>query len=135
MRIISLIAAVTLAALAGASASDAQAPQETPRKASRACFLANDVSGWKEARPGLMNFRTTRKEYYQATVYGPCPRLDFSQQLVIVSRMSERICEGDDAVLVMARGAGDVGPERCRIDKIRRLSDEEVAALAPKDKP
>lgn len=134
MRTVSLAAALALAALATANASDAQTPEAKP-KASRACFMANDISGWKEVRPGLMNFRTLRKEYYQAIVYGPCPNLDFSQQLVIVSRLSERICENEDATLVIPRRAGDFGPERCRIDNIRKMTEEEVAALTPREKP
>ena len=134
MRTLSLITTLALAGLAVASASDAQTPEEKPKPASRACFLANDVSGWREVRPGLMNFRTLRKEYYQAIVYGPCPNLDFSQQLTIVSRASERICEGDDALLVTP-SRGGFGPDRCRIDKIRKMSEEEIASLARKDKP
>jgi hypothetical protein len=81
-----------------------------------------------------VNLRTTRNEYYQAQLLTPCPDLDFSQQLAIVTRVSERICEGDDATLVIPQPR-TVGPDRCRIDRVRKLTAEEVAGLAAGEKP
>jgi hypothetical protein len=126
------IAVLTLAAAIAACAQDA--PRLTASGQPRACFLARDVADWEKGRPGQLNLRTTRGEYYQAAVFPSCPEIDTSQQLAIVTRFADRVCEGHDATLIVPTSLGR-RPDRCRIDRVRRLTAEEVAALPPGEKP
>ncbi len=125
---------ITLFGLAGvlvACASDATVTQKT---AARSCFLARDLGGWREAKPNLINLRTARDEYYQAVLYPSCPNIDFNNTIAIVTRTSDRVCEGDDAELIAPNGIGG-RRDSCRIDRIRKLTDEEVAAIPKGEKP
>lgn len=131
MRRIAQIAIFGLAALLVACASDA-AVEDKPK--GRSCFLSSDVSGWREAKPNHINLRTQRGDYYQAVLYPTCPNIDFNNQIAIVTRTSEWVCVGDDAELVAPKGFG-AGPDRCRIDDIRKLTSEEVAAIPNGEKP
>jgi hypothetical protein len=119
--------AVAVIALAGVTASDAQ--ERSKSRGGRACFNVNDVRSWEEARGGRFIVRTGRGEFFEATFLGPCPQVDIAQTIVIHSRTAHRVCEGDDATVVIP------GRETCRADLFRKMSAEEVAALPPRQRP
>jgi hypothetical protein len=124
---------ILAAALVAGATSGAATAADKASKPAKACFQANDVRNWKffdhEKR---VNLTTDRKDVYTGEVIGICPSADFSQTLGIKSRLSRFICEGDDVGLFMSDAAG---PEHCHMQKIRKLSADEVAALPKEQKP
>lgn len=126
-------AALVLALAATATVSQAAGPQDKPVKPSRACFQVNDVGGWKEGADHSFNLRTIRGDVYTSRLMGICPDIDWSQNIAIKTRASSFICEGDDATIIVPRAS--FGPQNCNIDKIRKLSKEEVDKLDKKYRP
>lgn len=118
--------AATLA-LAGVGAS-AQEPAEKSQGA-RACFPVNDVRNWEGVRGAKVIIRTGRDDFFEASFIGPCPEIDFAQQIVIHPRTGYRVCEGDDVHITIVNRA------TCRADRFRKLSADEVAALPPRRRP
>jgi len=131
MRRLAHIAFFGLAGALVACASDAAVAQKT---VARSCFLARDLGGWREAKPNHINLRVLNGEYYQAFLYPSCPNIDFNNSITIITRTSDRVCEGDDAELIAPNGIGG-RRDSCRIDRIRKLTDEEVTAIPKGEKP
>jgi hypothetical protein len=132
MRFAIPLSILAAALVAGATSGAATAADKTSKPA-KACFQANDVRNWKfYDHQKRVNLTTSRKEVYTGEVIGICPSADFSETLGIKSRLSRFICEGDDAGLFMSDAAG---PEHCQMQKIRKLTPDEVAALPAEQKP
>ncbi len=127
-----LLAAAGLLAACGSNTQTASGPSQ--QGTGRTCFRPSEVAGWSSGRMGTINLRTDRNDYYQAKMIPACHDLDMSQQLAIQSRFGQMICVGGEADVVVPRSVTG-GPEHCRIDDIRKLAPEEVAALPPADKP
>ena len=63
---------------------------------------------------------------------GHCPDIDWNQRIALVSRGSDNICTGLDAEIVTH---SPIGPMRCPVSHIRKLTPEEIAALPRKARP
>jgi hypothetical protein len=130
MRFAIPLSILAAALVAGATSGAATAADKKPPKA---CFQTDEVRNWKfYDHQQRINLSTSRKDVYTAEVIGICPSGDFSQTLGIKPRSSNFICEGDDAGLFVRSLSG---AERCRMDRIRKLSADEVAALPKEEKP
>jgi hypothetical protein len=133
MKVIAVSAAAVAAfAALGVFPAESQGTRAPPAKG-RTCFMADDISGWAEGGPGKVNLRTRRGDHYEAVLLTACPELDFTQRMGVISR-SDRICVGDDATLI-TRSSGVAGADRCRIDRIRLMTPQEVAALPKNQQP
>jgi hypothetical protein len=127
--------AIPLSILAAALVTGAMSGPATAadKKPARACFRADDIRTWKfYNHQQHINLTTNRKDVFTAEVIGICPSADFAQTLGIRSRLSSFICEGDDADLFVHDASG---PQRCQMQKIHKLSADEVAALPKEQKP
>jgi len=110
----------------------AKSPLEGAEKPRRQCFWANQVNNFAAEGDRVVNVRVGVKDIYRLEIFGTCPEIDWTQKIAIVSRGGSTICSGLDADLVVP---SSIGPQRCTVRNVRKLTPEEVAALPPKAKP
>jgi len=93
----------------------------------RQCFFPSQVTGFTSAGRGQIHVHTGPRQVFLFETMGPCPDLDFSESLGFDHRGSSMICSGLDVTLVIP--SPTVGPRRCPVRMIRKLTEEEVAAM------
>jgi hypothetical protein len=132
MRFAIPLSILSAALVAGATTASAVAADKD-KKSAKACFQADDVRNWKFFNDNeQVNLTTSRNGVFTGEVSGVCPSADFSLTLGIKSRFSRFICEGEDATLYVRGGPGG---DRCRMQRIRKLTPAEVASLPKEQKP
>lgn len=135
MRAAKVLVAALLAAWAGGAA--AQPPSNPPPQASRlrdSCFNARFVNGFAAPDEETVYVRVGAREVYRLKLAGGCLDVDWSMAVGLKSRDgSDWICQGYDADLIVPdRG---MGPQRCPVSDVRKLTPAEVAALPKKARP
>ncbi|MCR5874402.1 DUF6491 family protein [Phenylobacterium sp. J426] len=124
-------AGLTALALAAAPVA-AKSPADDAAKPRRQCFWANQVNNFAAENDEVVNVRVGVKDIYRLELFGGCHEIDWSQQIGIRSRGGSTICSGLDAELIVP---STIGPQRCTVRRVRKLTPAEVAALPPKAKP
>jgi hypothetical protein len=119
--------AAALVALVPLGAAEAK-----PASKDRACFHASNVSGFRAPDDKTVYVRVGVRDIYQMEMMGSCPQIDWAEKIGIRTRGSEFICSGLDADLISPTS---IGPQRCPVRMLRKLSPEEAKALPPKSKP
>lgn len=130
-----LAAAFGVLALAiSAPGAVAKSPEEgaAAAKPVRQCFRPSQVYGFASADEKTVNLRVGARDVYQFEMYGRCHDVDWAQRIAIVSRGSSWICRGLDAELITP---SPIGPQRCNVKNMRKLTPEEVAALPRRARP
>lgn len=128
-----LIPLASLSALAAACAQQ-DAAGETSSAASSApaspkndCFSAQSVSSFTP-HGDAVDIQVGVRRYYRLTFAGVCQNTNWVNRVALVSRSgSSFICSGMDAELVV--NDSPMGPQRCLVNTITRISDEEAKAL------
>jgi len=118
------------AALLALSATAATA--KSPPGAQRQCFWTRNADGFAAADEHTLNVRVGVRDVYQFEMFGPCPDIDWNQRIALISRSGSTICTGMDAEVVTR---SPIGPQRCPVRSVRKLTPEEIAALPPRAKP
>jgi hypothetical protein len=72
------------------------------------------------------------KDVYQFEMLGRCVDVDWSHRIAVVSRGSSHICDGLDAEII---APSPIGPMRCPVKTVRKLTPAEVAALKGRSRP
>jgi hypothetical protein len=80
----------------------------------------------------IVNIRVGVRDVYQLEMLGRCPDVDWANSIAIRSRGSNYICTGLDAELI---APSQIGPQRCAVSKIRKLTAEETKALPKRARP
>lgn len=93
----------------------------------RDCFHANNVSGFTARSDETVDLQVGANRHYRLQLAGVCPNVNWTTGVAIVSRGSPWICQGLDAELIVPNPG--LGPQRCLVSSVRRLSDAEVQAL------
>jgi opacity protein-like surface antigen len=124
----SKLAALALAALAASAAAAAQA-KSPPRQA---CFNARNVDNFAPQGDRVVNVRVGVRDVYRFELMTPCPDIRWNESLGLVARGSDWICSGLDAEVFTRT---PIGPRRCSVDRIRKLTPAEVAALPKGARP
>ncbi|MCR5878451.1 DUF6491 family protein [Phenylobacterium sp. J367] len=128
------IAALAFAMSAGAAPdaqTDTKATSNAAREA-RQCFWTRNVNGFAAADEKFVNVRVGVKDVYQFEMFGPCNDIDWSQRIAIVWRGGAQICSGFDAEIITP---SPIGPQRCTVRNMKKLTPEEVAALPRRGRP
>ena len=120
-----LAATLALLALAGSAADAAAKPQ-------RSCFYARNVDSFRAPDDKTVYLKVGVRDVYQLDLMGPCPDVNWSERIGIVSRGSDWICTGLDAEIL---APSTIGPHRCPVQILRKLTREEAAALPPRSRP
>ncbi len=125
-----------LSALAFAPAAWADGPAKVAPKATapRQCFYSSNMSSFKEAGDQAVYIRVGIKDLYRLDLFGTCHDLRWAQTIGVESRGSSWICAGSnsDAVLIVP---STLGPERCMVTEVKKLTESEIDALPRKDRP
>jgi|SRR6185437_518858 len=124
------VALAAAAALLALSATAAAA--KSPPGPARQCFWTRNADSFAAADEHTLNVRVGVRDVYQFEMFGPCPDIDWNQRLALVSRSGSTICTGMDAEVVTH---SPIGPQRCAVRSMRKLTPEEVAALPRRAKP
>jgi hypothetical protein len=124
-----LAAAGALALVALSAAAQAADAPPRPRQS---CFYARDVNGFNAADSKTVYLRVGVKDVYRLDLFATCPDIDWDWKIGIVSRGSDWICDAMDATLI---ARSPIGPQRCEVNKVTKLTPAEVAALPRKSKP
>lgn len=123
------------AALCGVLAGSAQAAPQTGPKSqaeARQCFSNRFVTSFAPQGNEVVNVRVGVKDYYRLDLFGPCMDVDWNQRIALVSRGGSYICAGSDAEII---SRSPIGPQRCQVRSIHKLTPVEVAALPKNSKP
>lgn len=128
------LAAALLLSLAAASAACAADPKSSPRgNTNRACFYANDVDGFAAQNDRIVNVRVGVNDVYQFELFAPCPDVRWNETLGLQTRGgSNFICSGLDAEIISRT---PIGPQRCPVTSIRKLTPQEISALPKGARP
>ena len=126
-----LLCAGAFAALIGC----AQQPRG-PNYASsdRQCFHAGSVNDFDARGDDVIDVRSGANRYFRLQLFPGCPNTNWTRQVALRTRSgSSWICQGLDAELIVPEPG--IGPQRCLVTSVRRLSDAEVAALRQQRRP
>ena len=125
---VALAGALMLAAAQPAAATTPLEPGEPKRQ----CFWANRVNNFASADGRTVNVRVGVKDVYQFEMFGRCHDVDWSHRIALVSRTGSSICSGFDAEIVTPSA---IGPQRCPIRNVRKLTPAEIKALPKRARP
>jgi len=129
-----LTLAAAAVALAFAATAAAAAPNDKPADPAKRdqCFWTRMADGFAAPDEHTLNVRVGVRDVYQFEMFGPCPDIDWNQRIALVSRGGSTICTGMDAEVVTH---SPIGPQRCAVRSVRKLTPEEIAALPRRAKP
>jgi hypothetical protein len=131
-----VIAALTGLALAASAtpASLARSPvePEAAAKAPRQCFWTRQITNFASDDPNVVHVRVGVKDVYRLEMFGPCLDVDWNNQIAVVSRGGSNICSGLDAEII---SPSQIGPHRCPVREVRKLTAAEIAALPKRARP
>ena len=118
-----------LAAIVAACAQQAPAAPAAPGSSSaRECFNARSVSSFTPHGRDEVDIQAGARRYYRLTFAGVCENINWTRRVAVVARGGGSfICQGFDAELIV--NDPGLGPQRCLVNSVRRLSDEEARAL------
>lgn len=139
MRAALLVTAALAAAGASASQGLAQpAPQTSaPARSSRpqdSCFNARFINGFSAPDEETVYVRVGVRDIYRLKLFAPCLNVDWTMAVALKSRTgSDWICHGMDADLIVPNRG--MGPQRCPVTDVHKLTPEEIAALPKKARP
>ena len=126
MRLLKPMAAAGM--LLALSATAAEAATKSPR----ACFWVRDVNGWSAADDHTVYLRVGVKEVWRLDLLGTCPDIKWDWRIALSSTGSSTVCSPLDATIIAHT---PIGPQRCPVKQVTRLTPQEVAALPPKQRP
>lgn len=124
-----ILFSAALIALAGHSAMAQPAKQTKP---ARSCFWTSQVSNFSAIDERTVIVRVGAKDRYRLELFSPCYDIEWNHEIGITSRGSSSICNGAGAEII---SPGPLGPQTCRINRVVKLTPEEVEALPKGRKP
>lgn len=135
MKSIAIVAAVAgLSLTAGASASafeDAMPAQ--PPKAERSCFFGDQINGWRsENNEKTIYLDVGAKDVYRADMMFRCTDIEDAFAIGVDTRgAGNSVCDGMDLEIIVR---SSIGPQRCPVTKLTKLTPDEVTALKTRKK-
>lgn len=123
-------------ALAGALIAAGPGHAQPPKRSAShdVCFRPGDAYSWASVGDRIVNLKVNLRDYYQLTLQGICPNIDWNQAIAIRNRSGGGwICSPLDAEIISPSPAGP--PQHCEVAAIRKLTPEEVKALGRNEKP
>lgn len=127
---LSVAAAAVLTAAAPVAAKSPLEDGKAPAR--KQCFWTRQVNGFASNDNRIVNVRVGVNDIYQFEMFGRCEDVDWNNRIAIVSRGSDYICTGLDAEII---SPSTIGPQRCPVKTVRKLTPEEVKALPKRARP
>jgi len=125
------LVALSLVASGPAIAKSPKEP-EAAAKPKKQCFWTRQVNSFASNDNRIVNIRVGVKDVYQMEMFGRCNDVDWGHEIALVSRGGSYICTGMDAEII---APSPIGPQRCPVSKIHKLTPEEVKALPKRARP
>ena len=126
-----LLSVGAFAALIGC-AQQARAPNLA--SSGRQCFHAGWVNDFDARGDDVIDVRSGANRYFRLQLFPGCPNTTWTRQVALrTTSGSSWICQGLDAELIVPQPG--IGPQRCLVTSVRRLSDAEVAAIRQQPRP
>jgi hypothetical protein len=110
-------------ALAGCAAPARESP--TTGSAPREFFQLAAVTGYSQARGNRVYVHAGPRKTYLFQTMGPCPDLDWAENIALDPATAGPICTGLDVDLIVP---STIGPRRCPVSMIRKLAPGEKPA-------
>jgi hypothetical protein len=129
---LAIIATAGLLAGSAAAPGYAKSPKEPAAKTERQCFWTRQINNFASNDDRIVNIRVGVKDVYQLQMFGRCNDVDWANGIAIRSRGSSYICSGLDAEVI---APSPIGPQRCAVQSIRKLTEAEAKALPKHAKP
>lgn len=126
------VAAASLLSLTVATAQSPVEPSAAVAKPKRQCFWTHQVTNFASSDNRVVNLRVGVKDVYQLEMFGRCNDVDWTQRIAVVSRGGSNICSGLDAEII---APSTLGPQRCPVRTVRKLTAEEAKALPKRARP
>ena len=120
-----------LTASAGLSAS-AQAP-DRPKHPKTECFDKDFVTGFSSPNEDTVYVRVSSKEIWRLDLFTSCPDVDWRQSVGIKTHGTSFVCSGLDIELIVPNHG--MGPNRCMVRSIHKMTQAEIDALPKRDRP
>jgi hypothetical protein len=125
-RSLVVLSGIASAVLSGCAPQPAAVPQSAA--SGRECFYAGNVSSFHPISDEVVDVQAGARRYYRLQLFGTCPGVNWRTSVAIRTRGgSSWICQGMDAELIVPEPG--LGPQRCLVQSVRRLSDAEARAL------
>ncbi|QQQ18089.1 hypothetical protein JIP62_12345 [Brevundimonas vitis] len=137
MRLAILIPAMALLGAMAGCAPTTQPDAEAVPRAQRACFLAPSLQNFR-ASDTTLYVRSSRSEVFEVQVAGYCQDLSSANSVSVTpfGGSSVNVCVGDTVSIALSGlGTGGRYQGPCRGEVQRKLTEAEVAALAPRLRP
>lgn len=128
-----LAAAAALLAQGAGPAALAKPAAPAPKYDRNQCFYTRNVTSFAAPDDKHVYVRVGVRDVYRFDLMIPCLDVDWNQRIALVARASPWICDGMDAEVVSH--ATGIGPMRCPVSHMHKLTAEEIAALPPRAKP
>jgi hypothetical protein len=118
----------TAALIAACAQQAAGAPVASGPTSGRECFNARSVSSFTPHGRDEIDIQAGARRYFRLTFAGVCENTNWARHVAVVSRSGGSfVCQGFDAELIVNQPG--IGPQRCLVSTVRRLSDAEAHAL------
>lgn len=123
--------------LTGTACAPTPPPGDAGIRVERGCFNADQIQNFRAGRVGQLYVRALGGDVYELESSGGCTSLDFAQRLAILpdgaGLAGGRVCTLDSVRLAVPGTSSST--EVCRARVMRKLTDEEVAALPSRQRP
>ncbi len=128
-----IVAGIVIATGASAGATDQTTSPAAHPSAPRTCFFQHQINGWQESKTrgdNVVYLNVKAHDVYRVETFGRCNGVDEAQSIGVETRGgSVAICDGLDVTLIVH---SPIGPQRCPVSKITKLTPDEVKALSGK---
>jgi hypothetical protein len=123
------LAAAALLGLAATAAGAADKPNGDQ------CFWARNIVSFAAPDDHTVYVRVSSRDIYRMDLLVPCPDVDWNQRVALRSSHGAggSICSPLDAEIVSH--ATGLGPQRCPVKALHKLTPEEIAALPKHARP
>ena len=117
--------------LAGCATAERDEIADNRDREARSCFFLSQVNGFNDAPDSdngsnqiIVNVSVNKKYLFET--FGACPDLDWTQTIGFDQRGPGQICQGMDVDLIVPTS---IGPQRCPLRMIRKISKAEIDAM------
>lgn len=134
MTTCTLVARLAVVGLLLAAPASSLAAPELPAtaKPQRQCFWTQRITSFAAPDDHTVNLRVGARDVYQMELFAPCPEVNWRQTIAVQSRGGSYICSGLDAEII---APSSIGPQRCAVRTVRKLTAAEVAGLPKRGRP
>ena len=122
-----ILLSIGVATLSACAQQAASAPASAA-SSGRECFNARNISSFTAQGESTIDVQAGVRRYFRLQLAGVCTNVNWARKIAVITRSgSSWICQGFDADLVIDDPG--LGPQRCLVSSVRRLTDAEARAL------